>query len=795
MIEKIKYLQEVIVQIPVRSLKELLREIERLASWNPPSAIEQQLEITITECRTNYPTEEEAIQAHIRRGQEARELLTPIYKTGTKYGAVSPQANQAILEIKQRRPDLIRRAEEQLKKGDIARKKWQESSQREKIGKPLSEVKPRPYQPQAPHPPATAPRRLILPANSNPNLHPQDIRGLQPSPRWTLLIDETGSIFDDSADELTQQDHQLGRIIGLLLPEQHGLASLPVGWHAVDKGIAEIDRVIQAILNAPVGVLGITVQQLPSAPTERWAFGVLQLIEWVLRLLPLNGPTKLAVQIEQRAEFSKGMEWLSVANVLLLRLAQTDPKRASHIRSCRIQVIAKEGSSFNGYADALAFIWGSPARHSRECLKRTGLEGSCFLAGDAAAISHAWEWLDRGITLEGADWTTLLAQPEADQSSSLVATLLERLGQASQNDAALWQRYLSYAFGSLDSKRIDLRALGRQVEWLERWSPPGHALPPPLRLLWLTAKLARANHLGRPEQPWIGEMRTLGDQLLEENAHLVCRAELNLAVNATNCYDFDLASRLLDRWRGLPKAVPGLRFWAQVQSSLGQHAAFRGDHAAAVALFDQALAAFAELSNIEEGQREARQTQTYRAIALMDDPNRTDAEVRAAVEIVTGLLPDAVTRLAVSVADVDKYAHHLLLRWLAYRPDATLRIAYLAQQAHWRAEEGHPWPLIQFYRAVLLQPDDLTAAWELALDGFRRATEREQGPLVTLIGACCRAGAAAWGKPWEDAETVLASVETALPLARKRVAVMRQFLAAPTEPLTLLRTVLPFNFH
>jgi hypothetical protein len=246
---------------------------------------------------------------------------------------------------------------------------------------------------------------------------------------------------------------------------------------------------------------------------------------------------------------------------------------------------------------------------------------------------------------------------------------------------------------------------------------------------------------------------------------------------------------------GFQKRCPGLRFWAQVQSSLGQHAAFRSDHAAAVALFDQALAAFAQLSNVREGQREARQTQTYRAIALMDDLNRTDAEVSTAVEIVTGLLPDAVTRLAVSVADVDKYAHHLLLRWLAYRPDTPLRIAYLAQQAHWRAEEGHPWPLIQFYRAVLLQPDDVTAACELALDGCRRATEREQGPLVTLVGACCRAGAAAWGKPWEDAETVLASVETALPLARKRVAVMRQFLAAPTEPLTLLRTVLPFNFH
>ena len=80
-------------------------------------------------------------------------------------------------------------------------------------------------------------------------------------------------------------------------------------------------------------------------------------------------------------------------------------------------------------------------------------------------------------------------------------------------------------------------------------------------------------------------MKTIGDALLEENAHLVCRAELNLAVNATNCFEFDSASRVIDRWRDLPIAVPGLRYWAQAQSSLGQHAVFRGDNAAAAPLF------------------------------------------------------------------------------------------------------------------------------------------------------------------------------------------------------------------
>jgi hypothetical protein len=34
-----------------------------------------------------------------------------------------------------------------------------------------------------------------------------------------------------------------------------------------------------------------------------------------------------------------------------------------------------------------------------------------------------------------------------------------------------------------------------------------------------------------------------------------------------------------------------------------------------------------------------------------------------------------------------------------------------------------------------------------------------------------------------------------LPLARERVAAVRRFLAKPGDPLELLRTVLPFNFH
>ncbi len=781
------------VQAPTRPLRVLLSEIEKFASWDPSSG-KPPLDLVLAECRAGYPDQEVAIQERLRRGQEAQELLKPFYDLGKIHGQKSREANEALNALRRRRHDLVWKARDLLEKGALARRRRDETDERRQHGKPISAVRlpSGPIQPS--HAPTTAPAQHSLPPVTPPALHPKDIRGLQPSPAWTLLIDETGTTFDGTAERLKPADRALGRLVGLLLPESHGLAPLPHGWHAVDQGIAEIDRVVQAILNTPAGVLGVTVQQLPLAPMERWTFGVLRLIDLVLRLLPLAGSTTLTVQIEQRAEFSGGMEWPAIAYDAILRLSQAYPDRAVRIQ-CQILVIGKNSSPYNGYVDALAFIWGSPASHSRACLKNTRLEGTCFLPGDAAAISRAWEWLDRGITLEGTDWAMLLTQPEANQPGSLVGTILERLGQGSQNEVALWRRYLDHTLGHLESKAIDLRVLGRQVEWLERWSPKDQQLPSVARLLWLTAQLARANHLGEIELGLISDMEELGNNLFDEHPHLVCRAELNLAVTATNGFAFDLASQVLKRWHDLPIAVPGLRYWAQLQSSLGQHAAFRGDNTAALKLFDQALAAFGRLSNPEEGRREAGQTQTYRAIALMDDPAGTDTEVRKAVEAVVGPLPAAIARLAGSDADADKYSHHLLLRWLVQRPDHHLHDAYLQQRALWHTGEGHPWPLIQLYRGFLLYPADSAEASSLALEGYALATTEKQGPLVRLIGACCRAIATAWGEPWPDAETLLVPIEKALPLAGERVAAVRRFLAKPSDPLELLRTVLPFNFR
>lgn len=630
-------------------------------------------------------------------------------------------------------------------------------------------------------------------------LHAQDIRGLSPAPAWTLLIDETGDRFDAGAQALDESDRRLGRWVALLAPDQNpGLSPLPPGWHAVDKGLAEIDRVVQAVLDSRAGVLGLTVQQLPVSTGERWAAGVLTLIDWVLRLLPLpdSGPTKLKVCIENRFEFIAGMEWPALRMDAMRRLALAFPERARRLVLEDIRLIGKAGSPLNGYVDALAFTWGSPAASSRERLRASGLLGTCFLEGDVEQVLKAWEWLERGITIHAADWARLLAEPDARVTGGLTATILERLGEAARHDTRLWLAYLEECRHHLDSKAVNLRRLGAQIDWLERYRPEMDTMPPRLRLLWLTSRLAHANHLGAVEQGWMAELVKLADRLMDEDAPLVAWANLHLAVHATNRFDFDLASRSLARWCDIPPAAPGLRYWGQIASSLGQHAAFSGQPEPAREHFQRALAAFARLSEPAAQAREASQTANYLAIVEMDHGDPDTA--RAAVERVIGPLHEAIRRLANTVKDEYKYQHHLLLRWLVFRGDPMERAEYLEHCPHCQTGAGHPWPLIQLYRGMLLHDTDPAAARELAEDAWRLANAPGQGPTVRLIGACCRVIAAAWGLTWTEAEAEaeLTKLAGELPMAAPRFAALRAWRGAPAaEPRALLAAVLPFNFH
>ncbi len=777
-----------------RSLKLILQDIEKLASW-PGISNRVELEKVLHECRATYPQAEKDLEEHLQRGKDNGLLLNALYELGQSHGSDSDKVREAITQMKGGRPDLLYEAKKRLESADLIRRKRLEIEQLQRSGDPISQVKPHPYRTMA----LRAPPPCSQSANAVA-LHPQDIRGLSPSLHWLLLIEEVSMVFNESALMPSQPAWVPGRFVGLLLPEKtHSLAPFPMGWQAMEQSsLTGLDHVIQTLLDAPVGVIGFAAQPSPLSWGDRWSFGVLRLIECVMRMMPLNTPAQLRVQMGRLGTFKQTAEWQAVAQNALLHLAEIYPGRARRI-SCHVEVVRKEESPYNGYVDALAFIWASSDPHARECLARSELLGHCLLLGDIEVLFRTWERLDLGQALENKDWALLLSQPETAQPASLVATLLERQGQAAQADATLWQRYLDESLDHVQNRAIDFDGLSGQVAWLEAWLPPGQTLPPALRLLSLTNRLARLNRpIGSLELPWLDELRTLGDRLLDENAPLVYQAYMNLATHATDRYDFDLASLVLERWQTLPKAVLGLCNWARMQSNLGRQAAFRGDMSTAVTCFDQAIAAFGQLSNPQEGRHEARQTRIYRAMALTDEFLRDAGMVRGVVaETIGRSIPEAIAQCTHPDGMADPALHHLLLRWLVHRPQAEAISAYLAQRHPWPVGDGPIWILIHLYRGFLLWPTDPLAARASAMSGFHLAlSSAGQTPITRLQGTCCRAVAIAWGEAsWPTHQAMLANLEIAMPHARDRLASLQHFLQTPGDPLKLLRIVLPFSLR
>ncbi|NBV87527.1 MAG: hypothetical protein EBS01_14950, partial [Verrucomicrobia bacterium] len=381
----------------------------------------------------------------------------------------------------------------------------------------------------------------------------------------------------------------------------------------------------------------------------------------------------------------------------------------------------------------------------------------------------------------------------ASNRSSIVSDLLGALAAECRADVHRWSGYLEETRRHLYSGAVDIAAVGAMTEWLDSAKPPESTIPPLVQLVWLTAKLARVNHLGRLEQEWLEKFQELSLTLREEAAPLCCHADLHLAVNATNRFDFTLAGELLKLWQGVLPAVPGLRFWGQLQSSIGQHHAFLGDFANARKFFAEALGAFEQLSDPSEKRRNIVQTACYDAIVAMDDRSVPDEEVRALVTGLTRNLPEFAALSAASTKD--KYIHHVLLRWLVTRGDHETAKAYLGAREHWQEEQGHPWPLILLYRGILLRGIAPKEALQLALDAAANAFHAEQGPTVTLIGACCRRIAEVWGEPWPEAAACLDGLKRDLPLALARIEALAEPMAPDSDPLPLLQRVLPFNFR
>ncbi|MFA6809777.1 MAG: hypothetical protein WCR47_01820, partial [Desulfoplanes sp.] len=632
-----------------RSAAEILQEAETcIGAWQEDK--KQLFQKLKTAFYREYPLQKGLFDEVASKNLLVNELKNTAYSLGRGFirkpslADICARASQAGLS---RFKKII---EEQYKKGCVVCAKAKKEQEKKSSGGPLSTVTPRVNKARPVSLPKSASVERHLPHPPD-GLHPNDIRALAPAREWTLLLDETGSDFTGHASG------QEGKFVGLLVNTQHpGLTPLPRAWHAVEcDDPKEIDQVFQQVLDAPCGIIGLPLGALPETSGERWLDGMLAVIDWVLRLLPLKGQTKIRVAIEGRPPFPPKIQADVAARDALSRLGRVWPERAK-LLDLGIETIGKDGHPCNGYVDVLAYTWGSSMASSRERLKRSQLKGTCFLSFDARAMASFWDTWDRPGGISPAEWTQLVTSADACHRESIAYSLLFDLAVVCIRDSSRLQPFMDETRRHLASNAINLTRLGRQIEWLQAVVQNSASFPPAMRLIWLTTTLAQANHLGNIEEALLSEMQDLGTRLREEDAPLVCYAHLHLAVHATNRFDFRMAEQMLEPWATTDPAVPGLRYWGQIQSSLGQVAAFNGDNHGALLFFGKALDAFGRLSDPMEADQESSQTLCYKLIVSMDDDRLADADVREVMIAYLRImgLPEELADVAAFLAQTDK---------------------------------------------------------------------------------------------------------------------------------------------
>ena len=581
-------------------------------------------------------------------------------------------------------------------------------------------------------------------------------------------------------------------------------SALKADFHAADEPAALVDQAIDAVLQHPVGVLGMTIKDPMIERNPQWLSAVHRLIRLVMRLLPITPeqPAQVNILIEQRGNFDRQVNLYAVGQLLLTELRSLDQQRFEKL-SLNLRFIQKSDHPANGYVDALAYTWGAADQRRLNLAK---FKGHCFLRPSDAVLERLYAALDGQQPLQPADWYQLLGLIGQEPSSSILHHVLADLGQRTQQQVGLWLDYLDEVQQRIRRKQYHANTLATTLGWLQQYQPAQQQLPPLLKLQWIAAQLAAANHQGQFDLDLAQQAITLGQQLMDEAAPEVCQAHLRIAVTATNAFEFHAAQDVMQYWEGQPIAVAGRLNHAKVLSSLGQHSAFMQRHAEAQGYFDAALQQFERLSDPTQRQLEAQQTRIYRLLNLMEQPTTTAEQLQTALEQHWQRpLDQMVDRLAVS--DQDRFEQHLLLRALVCPATAThpawqtLRQRYLAHHAAWQVGQGHPWALIQAWRGWLLQQHGQSAAATVCLqDAVQQCFAPDQGHVLHWIGLVFSSLAQCLGLDVQQLDAqqqaqLLADLPHAPHAALTQLQQATGLATEPTQVLALLAHCLPFNFR
>ena len=281
-------------------------------------------------------------------------------------------------------------------------------------------------------------------------------------------------------------------------------------------------------------------------------------------------------------------------------------------------------------------------------------------------------------------------------------------------------------------------------------------------------------------------------------------ADLNFAVHLNDQFRFEEALAVnLSLVEDLGFAHLSVLAQGRALSSLGQSHSFLGRHDEGESCFAKAISLLENAVSYEPNLAgDLDQTRVYRAINAMDG-GLADANDRVR-EVLGEVGPDCSAAMTENMGPKDQFRHHLLLRSLwVLGNQRGVRQAYLDKHDHWKTDLGHPWELINCFRAILLcetGKDDLLVEAYKWFDAAIEITKwEEHGATMRLIGAMIASVAFCFIDSPALAETanhLLTAAEGSLPHASGTVAKLRSILGTPSPgAVKEALLALPFNYH
>ena len=531
---------------------------------------------------------------------------------------------------------------------------------------------------------------------------PLPIAELPAGESWVVVLDETGSQFDDVRDESRR-----GRLVVVVFQAhdcpQHAVA------HAVETSESGSRALLNRLLNQQVGVLGLTASQGMTR-----AQLAMQALRWTLRWLVGLGARDVVIQADPYGEDGAVAESTLTAEALL------PPGSKAEMRpSVRYQVLPKTQPSLVPYADALAWWWQKtrttgeiPIAGWTETQQRR-----CLLTADASTallhplVQQAW---DAGDTLPVGDWHAALElwpplRPRLTQRLRALPDMQQRWldalwhgQQVAAQSARDWQNELAVLAAALSANSF------RAVEELK------------LRTI-LVQQDAHRGHFGSASE---ARLMTLSARLRAQEPGLCSQADLVVATLRTNRFAWRESLDQIRHW-GHTDSRPGLVQRGRLNSLAGSLAAGNQQFTTAANYLKCAVGLFGRYSDSQVVVEDISRTRYHALFAWLDalalghrDREPALRQLSALFQPLIGSWTETrIQELATETNPALRFEHRAFLKWALQTNQTTALQIYLSCREGWSGQDVWPGTWILWYRGWLLWPVDPGGAveqWRLA---------------------------------------------------------------------------------